>query len=57
MMFRRSIFAIKNIKKGEKFTEENIGCFRPKKGLGAEKFYTSIRKKIKKILQKKFINF
>tara|TARA_X000000950_G_scaffold8188_1_gene9028 strand:+ start:37683 stop:38681 length:999 start_codon:yes stop_codon:yes gene_type:complete len=52
MMFRRSIFAIKNIKKGEKFTEENIGCFRPKKGLGAENFTQVLGKKSKKFYKK-----
>ena len=52
MMFRRSIFAIKNIKKGEKFTEQNIGCFRPKKGLGAENFTKVLGKKSKKFYKK-----
>ena len=33
-VFRRSIFAIKNIKKGEKFSKDNIRVIRPGYGLG-----------------------
>jgi sialic acid synthase SpsE len=32
-IFRRSIFTIKNIKKGEKFTNDNIRVIRPGYGL------------------------
>lgn len=35
---RRSIFTTKSIKKGEKFTQENIKCLRPFVGLSAAKF-------------------
>ena len=43
-IFRRSIFAIKNIKKGEKFTKNNIKVIRP--GYGLEpKYYNKILSK------------
>ena len=43
-IFRRSIFTTKNIKKGEKFTKENIRVIRPGHGL-APKYYNKILKK------------
>lgn len=39
--FRRSIFAVKDIKKGEKFTEENIHVIRPGYGL-KPKYYEQV---------------
>lgn len=36
--FSQSIFAVKNIKKGEKFTKNNVRCIRPGDGL-APKYY------------------
>lgn len=45
---RRSIFAIKNIKKGEKFTAKNISTFRPFIGIGAQHFFNVVGKKAKK---------
>ena len=43
-IFRRSIFTTKNIKKGEKFTKNNIKVIRP--GYGLEpKYYNKILNK------------
>ena len=47
-IFRRSIYAIKHIKKNEKFSEKNIACFRPKFGIGAENYFNLLGKKSKK---------
>ena len=43
--FRRSIFTIKNLKKGEKFSKKNISTFRPKIGLSAKHFFKILGKK------------
>jgi N-acetylneuraminate synthase len=45
---RRSIYSIKEIKKGEKFSEENIKCLRPAKGLSAAKYGDILNKKAKR---------
>lgn len=45
--FRRSIYAIKNIKKDETLTKQNIGNFRPLIGIGAENYDKIIGKKVK----------
>jgi len=62
-IFRRSIYAIKNIKKNEKFNISNIGCYRPKIGLGANYFFKVLGKKSKvnikknEVIKKNFIKF
>ena len=48
IIFRRSIFAIQNIKKGEKFTKKNIKIIRPGYGLSPKNYYSLIKKKSKK---------
>ena len=49
---RRSIFATRNIKKGEKFTRDNIANYRPKVGVGSEKFLKVIGKKSNRNISK-----
>jgi len=44
-IFRRSIYAIKNIKKGDVFSKKNIKTFRPDKGLSAYYFLDILGKK------------
>ncbi len=44
-IFRRSIYTIKKINKGEKFSEINIKTFRPAIGLSASEFLTILGKK------------
>lgn len=45
--FRRSIYAIKNIKKNEILTRQNIASFRPLIGIGAESYDKIIGKKVR----------
>ena len=52
LKLRRSIYAVKEIKKGEKFTRKNIRSFRPKIGIGAEKFVKILGKIAKKKIAK-----
>jgi len=47
---RRSIFTIKSIKKGEKFTKNNIECLRPFIGLPATDFSKILNKHAKRNL-------
>ena len=49
---RRSLFAVENIRKGDKFSGKNIKAFRPKIGLGAENYFKLIGKKSKKFFKK-----
>ena len=60
-IFRRSIYAVKNIKKNERFNAKNIDCFRPNIGLGSENYFQILNKRssrdIKKneVLKKEYI--
>jgi pseudaminic acid synthase len=51
-VFRRSLFIIKDVKKNEKFTEENIKSIRPSFGLPPKYLYEVIGKKAKKNIKK-----
>ena len=46
-LVRKSIFAKKNISKGAKLTENNIELKRPIIGVGAEKYYNVLGKRLK----------
>ena len=48
LIYRRSIYAISNIQKGEKFTSKNIKSIRPATGLNPTLFFKIINKKSKK---------
>lgn len=52
LFFRRSIYAIKKIEKGEKLTRENIACFRPYTEICASKYFKLLGKKSKKTINK-----
>tara|TARA_B110000977_G_scaffold197561_1_gene280407 strand:+ start:42933 stop:43961 length:1029 start_codon:yes stop_codon:yes gene_type:complete len=47
LKFRRSIFSIRKIKKGEKFTTNNISTYRPEVGLSAKFYFKILGKKAK----------
>lgn len=49
---KRSLFAIKDIKKGSILTKNNISTFRPQIGISAENFNKVLGKKIKKDISK-----
>lgn len=60
-IFRRSIYAIKDIKKNEYFNNKNVDCFRPNIGLGSENYFQVLNKKSKidikknQVLKKEYI--
>ena len=41
----RSLYVIKDMKKGEKFTSENIGSYRPNLGISPKYYYEILGKK------------
>lgn len=49
---RRSVFAIKDIKRGETLSKENIDTFRPNIGICASKYFKIMGKKLNKSIQK-----
>lgn len=51
-IFRRSIYAIEKIKKGDVFSKKNIKTFRPDKGLSASHFLKILGKKSSKNIKK-----
>jgi pseudaminic acid synthase len=50
--FKRSIYVVKKIKKGEKFTKENLKVIRPSNGLHPKYFEDILNKKAKKNIGK-----
>jgi|SRR3989344_4253398 len=51
-LYRRSIFAVKNIRKGEGFTKNNLRIIRPCHGLAPKYFNIVLGKKAKKNIEK-----
>ena len=49
---RRSVFAIKDIKRGETLSKENIDTFRPNIGICASKYFEIMGKKLNKSIEK-----
>ena len=52
IIFRRSIYITKNVKKNESITDQNIKIVRPAKGLEPKYYYKLISKKFKKDIKK-----
>lgn len=52
IIFRRSLFVVKDIRKGEKFTRENIRCIRPGYGLAPKFLPKILGKKSKKSIKR-----
>lgn len=51
-VFRRSLFAVKDIQAGEKLTSENIRCIRPGYGLPPKELTNVLNRKAKKIIER-----
>jgi len=51
-IFRRSLFAVKDIEKGERFTESNVRSIRPADGLKPKYIKMILGKKAKKAIKK-----
>ena len=47
-LYRRSIYAIKDIKKGESFSKYNVKCLRPRLGLEPKYFSSLLSKRSKR---------
>jgi len=52
IIFRRSLFIVKDMKKGEEISRENVRCIRPSYGLAPKYLPEVLGKKIKKDIQK-----
>ncbi len=51
--FRRSIYSIKDIKKGDKLSKNNISTFRPTVGISASNYFKVLGKKVRKNIKAK----
>lgn len=51
-IFRRSIYAVKDLKRNEILDKNNIRCLRPFRGICASKYFNVLGKKIKKNIKK-----
>jgi pseudaminic acid synthase len=52
LIFRRSIYSVKNIDKGQLITTENITTLRPHIGLSADKYFKILGKKVRNKIKK-----
>lgn len=52
IVFRRSLFAVEDVKKGERFTRENIRCIRPGYGLAPKLLPQILKNKAKKDIKR-----
>jgi pseudaminic acid synthase len=52
LIFRRSIYSVKNIAKGQVITDQNITTLRPQIGISSDKYFKILGKKTKKKIKK-----